>query len=47
LFHLTITTLLFAQDAADNSKPEQEISALIDNYTQARENGDTVLLNQI
>lgn len=41
-----ITSCMLAQDKT-NKKAEQEVIALIDNYSLARENKDTVLLKRI
>lgn len=47
LFHLMLTPLLFAQVKKEDSKSIQAIYALIDQYSQARENKDTLLLKRI
>ena len=47
LFHVGITPFLYAQDATTGSQHKQAIEALIDQYSQAREKQDTVLLKSI
>ena len=47
LFNLIIVPCLFAQGNKINDKQRQEIFSLIDNYSQAREKKDTVLLKSI
>jgi len=44
---ILLTTGSYAQGEADHDKHEDAISALIDQYAQARETKDTVLLKQI
>ena len=47
LFHVMTTNFLYAQDATMHSKQQQAIKSLIDQYAQAREKQDTVLLKSI
>ncbi len=47
LFQVMITTGMYAQDAATHNKQKQDIESLIDQYAQARETKDTVLLKSI
>ena len=47
LFHVMTTNFLYAQDATTHSKQQQAIKSLIDQYAQAREKQDTVLLKSI
>jgi uncharacterized protein (TIGR02246 family) len=47
LFNLSATLFLRAQVTIPNDKQRKEISSLIDHYSKARENGDTVLLKRI
>lgn len=47
LLHFLITNALYAQSSAQDSRQEQAIIALIDQYAQAREKQDTVLLKSI
>jgi hypothetical protein len=46
LFH-SVITFSYAQGEANQDKLKQEIYTLIDNYSQAREKKDTVLLKSI
>jgi hypothetical protein len=47
LINLLATLFLRAQDAVPNEKQQKAIHAVIDNYSKARENTDTVLLKRI
>ena len=47
LFNLLATTFIYPQDTKTGDKREHDISTLIDQYSQARENKDTVLLRRI
>src|SRR6476619_6664213 len=47
LFNLSVPMFLRAQITVDNNKQIKEITFLIDNYSKARENRDTVLLKRI
>jgi uncharacterized protein (TIGR02246 family) len=47
LITLTSTSVVLAQNAEKIVRREKDISALIDQYSQARENRDTVLLKNI
>jgi hypothetical protein len=42
-----LVTFVYAQDNTANNKQTQDIHALIDQYTQAREKKDTILLERI
>jgi len=44
---LTSATSTFAQNTSDENKHKQEITSLIEKYTQSRETLDTVLLKSI
>jgi hypothetical protein len=44
---LACPSFLFAQDAQPSEQQRAELTALIDQYSQARENRDTVLLKRI
>jgi hypothetical protein len=47
LLNLLVAQSLFGQATNPNSKQSKEIFSLIDNYSKARENNDTVLLKKI
>jgi uncharacterized protein (TIGR02246 family) len=47
LFYGMVTPFIYAQDATTNNKYKQDIESLIDQYSQAREQQDTVLLKSI
>ena len=47
LFILLVVTIIYAQDSSKTEKQKKEIYSLIDQYTQARETRDTVLLKRI
>jgi uncharacterized protein (TIGR02246 family) len=47
LFNVMIITFLYAQGETATPQQKQEITALIDQYAQARETKDTVLLKSI
>ncbi len=47
ILNMTLTSILFAQDGVMKNKQNEGIFALIDNYSRARENRDTVLLKKI
>lgn len=47
LFTIAAPTILKGQHAAPNDEQKKDISSLIDKYSQARENRDTVLLKSI
>jgi len=47
LSHLACITVLYGQDKPVNDKLQKEIISLIDQYSQAREKRDTVLLKTI
>jgi len=47
LFNLVVTTFIYAQDAATVENQKDDIYLLIDQYTQAREKKDSVLLKSI
>jgi uncharacterized protein (TIGR02246 family) len=47
LINLTATVFLTAQPAAPTERQKKDITALIDQYSKARENRDTVLLKSI
>lgn|SRR5688572_8404079 len=47
IFSLTITNLLYGQDNSAGSKSIRDLHVLIDKYSKARENRDTVLLKEI
>src|SRR4051794_12313157 len=47
LFNLLAAQCLMAQDTIPGNKHSKEISSLIDYYSKARENSDTVLLTRI
>lgn len=47
LFHVMVIPCLYAQDASNHAQHKQAIEALIDQYAQAREQQDTVLLKSI
>ena len=47
LSHLVCFIILFGQNATVNDKLQKEITSLIDQYSQAREKRDTVLLKTI
>lgn len=47
LLLLTGSSILYGQNATLNEKQRKDISTLIDQYSQARENKDTVLLKKI
>ncbi|MEX2233366.1 MAG: DUF4440 domain-containing protein [Cyclobacteriaceae bacterium] len=44
---LTCSSFLLGQDGKPNEKQQKDISSLIDQYSQAREKKDTVLLKRI
>ncbi|MHA4843809.1 DUF4440 domain-containing protein [Flavitalea antarctica] len=44
---LTITNILYGQNDLGDSKSRKDLHALIDKYSKARENRDTVLLKEI
>jgi hypothetical protein len=45
--NFTCTTFIVAQDYVVTDQQKQYIQSLIDNYTQAREKKDTILLEHI
>ena len=47
LSHLACLIILYGQDTPVNGKLQKEITSLIDQYSQAREKRDTVLLKTI
>ena len=47
LSHLACVIVLYGQDATTNDKLQKTITSLIDQYSQAREKRDTVLLKTI
>lgn len=47
LLNTSLNSCLLAQNAIPNEKQRKEISGLIDNYSLARENRDTLLLKKI
>jgi uncharacterized protein (TIGR02246 family) len=47
LFYVMLTTCLYAQDVSNKLQQRQNIEALIDQYAQAREEQDTVLLKSL
>jgi uncharacterized protein (TIGR02246 family) len=47
LFQILTLPLLFGQDTGVDEKVRQEIYSLIDNYAEARDNKDSVLLRSI
>jgi uncharacterized protein (TIGR02246 family) len=47
VLHLMIAPILYAQNKTTDDKQQQEIYALIDKYSQAREKKDTLLLKSI
>jgi uncharacterized protein (TIGR02246 family) len=47
LINLSATLFLHAQVTTPNDRQRKEISSVIDNYSKARENRDTVLLKSI
>lgn len=47
LFTVVFTTFIFAREIKPENKQEKEIYSLIDKYVKAREEKDTVLLQQI
>ena len=47
LLTISSTSLISAQPSVPNDKQRKDISALIDNYSLAREKRDTILLKQI
>jgi uncharacterized protein (TIGR02246 family) len=47
LLNLIVAPYLYAQNKPSNDKQKQNIYTLIDNYSQAREKQDTVLLKSI
>lgn len=47
LFSVMISTILYAQGSTAHDKQRQEITSLIDQYAQARETKDTILLKRI
>src|SRR5687768_17067682 len=47
VLHLTGASFLYGQNIAPTEKQRKDISTLIDQYSQARENKDTVLLKKI
>lgn len=47
VFNLLTTTFIYSQDTIAGNKQKQEIYSLIDQYVQARETKDTVLLKSI
>jgi uncharacterized protein (TIGR02246 family) len=47
IFNLLATLFLYGQNSLPDDKQKKEIYALIDKYSQARENRDTLLLKNI
>jgi hypothetical protein len=47
LFNIVSVTSLFSQNSNSNDQSEKEIHSLIDQYSQAREKKDTLLLKSI